>query len=163
MRRTLAIALVAAAGLTVPAFAQSTGPAVNELTVTGRYVRPGEKPMSLSRVVSYADLDLSRAQDMALLKDRVSLTARRICTELGEAQPNQNNLGRACQDNAVRDAMSRFEVASVDAYAAPASAVVADGPVAVVTNGPVPDTRENRAAYGGPQSRAGRMTPAVGN
>ena len=32
-----------------------------------------------------------------------------------------------------------------------------------VTNGPVPDTRENRAKYGQPLSRAGRMTAARGN
>lgn len=33
----------------------------------------------------------------------------------------------------------------------------------LVTNGPVPDTRENRSQYGGPQSRAGQMTRAAGN
>jgi hypothetical protein len=32
-----------------------------------------------------------------------------------------------------------------------------------VTNGPVPDTRENRAKYGQPLSRAGKMTAARGN
>jgi hypothetical protein len=32
-----------------------------------------------------------------------------------------------------------------------------------VTNGPVPDTKENRAKYGQPLSRAGRMTSARGN
>lgn len=33
----------------------------------------------------------------------------------------------------------------------------------IVTNGPVPDTRANRAAYGQPDSRAGRRTRAKGN
>lgn len=151
MRSIIATAIVATAAFAAPAFAQ----AVNEVVVTGEYARPGERPASISRVVDYADLDLSRAKDVAMLKERVSYTARRICTDLGESQPTQNNLGRSCQDNAIRDAMSRFEVASVDAYAVPASAVV--------TNGPVPDTRENRAAYGGPASRAGRMSAASGN
>ena len=32
-----------------------------------------------------------------------------------------------------------------------------------VTNGPVPDTKENRAKYGQPLSRAGKMTSARGN
>ena len=32
-----------------------------------------------------------------------------------------------------------------------------------VTNGPVPDTKENRAKYGQPMSHAGRMTKAKGN
>ena len=33
----------------------------------------------------------------------------------------------------------------------------------LVTNGPVPDTAENRALYGGPNSRAGKRTAAAGN
>jgi len=33
----------------------------------------------------------------------------------------------------------------------------------VVTNGPVPDTPANRARYGSPLSRAGKMTPPVGD
>jgi hypothetical protein len=33
----------------------------------------------------------------------------------------------------------------------------------VVSNGPVPDTRENRAKYGQPMSNAGRMTKPAGN
>ncbi|WP_334162756.1 hypothetical protein [Phenylobacterium sp.] len=33
----------------------------------------------------------------------------------------------------------------------------------LVTNGPVPDTPENRAKYGQPMSRAGKMTAARGN
>lgn len=35
--------------------------------------------------------------------------------------------------------------------------------VQVVTNGPVPDTPENRARFGGPQSRGGQKTAPVGN
>jgi hypothetical protein len=33
----------------------------------------------------------------------------------------------------------------------------------IVTNGPVPDTRANRARFGQPDSHAGRMTKAAGN
>ena len=33
----------------------------------------------------------------------------------------------------------------------------------VTSNGPIPDTEENRARYGGPQSRAGKMTDPNGN
>jgi hypothetical protein len=42
----------------------------------------------------------------------------------------------------------------------------ADGAVVtnqVITNGPVPDTPENRARYGQPLSHAGRMTAPRGN
>lgn len=37
------------------------------------------------------------------------------------------------------------------------------GDPSVVTNGPVPDTAENRAKYGQPMSNGGRRTRAVGN
>ena len=37
------------------------------------------------------------------------------------------------------------------------------GDNAVVTNGPVPDTPDNRAKYGGPNSNGGRKTPPAGN
>lgn len=33
----------------------------------------------------------------------------------------------------------------------------------LVTNGPIPDTPENRAKYGAPMSHAGKMTAAKGN
>src|SRR5262249_28465469 len=36
-------------------------------------------------------------------------------------------------------------------------------PVENITNGPVPDTPENRANYGRTDSRAGRMTNPLGN
>jgi len=35
--------------------------------------------------------------------------------------------------------------------------------VTTLTNGPVPDTKENRAKYGQPMSNAGKRTPAKGN
>ncbi|HEY9219167.1 MAG TPA: hypothetical protein VIO94_14050 [Phenylobacterium sp.] len=37
------------------------------------------------------------------------------------------------------------------------------GSTQVVTNGPVPDTAENRAKYGAPMSRAGKRTAPAGN
>ena len=35
--------------------------------------------------------------------------------------------------------------------------------VTTLTNGPIPDTPENRAKYGAPMSRAGKHSPAKGN
>lgn len=46
---------------------------------------------------------------------------------------------------------------------ASASAPAATYTSTMVTNGPVPDTPENRAKYGAPLSRAGKMTAARGN
>ncbi len=46
---------------------------------------------------------------------------------------------------------------------ASASAPAATYTSTMVTNGPVPDTAENRAKYGAPLSRAGKRTAARGN
>jgi len=46
---------------------------------------------------------------------------------------------------------------------ASASAPAATYTTTMVTNGPVPDTAENRAKYGAPLSRAGKRTAARGN
>lgn len=43
------------------------------------------------------------------------------------------------------------------------AAMLKPGDANVVTNGPVPDTRENRRKYGGPISNGGRQTRPVGN
>lgn len=53
--------------------------------------------------------------------------------------------------------------ASVTASAAASPMPGSTVTVSTVTNGPVPDTAENRAKYGQPLSRAGKMTRAAGN
>ena len=56
--------------------------------------------------------------------------------------------------------------AGFDASVAPASSSAERAPIAsvdVVSNGPVPDTSENRARYGQPMSNAGRMTRPAGD
>ena len=49
--------------------------------------------------------------------------------------------------------------AGAPAERAPSAAAGTD----VISNGPVPDTRANRAKYGQPLSHAGKMTKAAGN
>lgn len=51
----------------------------------------------------------------------------------------------------------------VTAPSAGANAQAASFTSMTVTNGPVPDTPENRAKYGQPMSHAGKRTPARGN
>jgi hypothetical protein len=52
---------------------------------------------------------------------------------------------------------------TAEAPSATSAGVNASANVQVVTNGPVPDTEENRAKYGEPMSRAGKRTEAAGN
>jgi UrcA family protein len=174
--RYLALAtLTAAAALAAaPSFAQS----VEELTVTGHGPMLHDRPMTMSQTVSYADLDLSLRSDRHRLERRINVTAGRICDRLNEARPSAANLGRSCQEIAVRDAMGQVReafadasssAAYVDRYGAPVSATVPDDSAAypvdetIYGNGPVPDTAQNRALYGGPVSRAGQHTPANGH
>ena len=53
--------------------------------------------------------------------------------------------------------------ADTTAIAATDTAASASFTTQTVTNGPVPDTAENRAKYGQPMSRAGKRTAAAGN
>jgi UrcA family protein len=158
----LTLAAVAASLAAAPAFAQT----VEELTVTGHTLL--NRPQAITETVSYADLDLTRARDRSVLLRRVNTTAGRICDRLNEPHPAAGNLGHSCQEVAVRGAMSQVRLAYADArspayasaYGAPVSARVSD---TVYAAGPIPDTPENRARYGGPMSRAGRHTGARGN
>jgi len=182
--RYFALATLAAAAATLasaPAFAQT----VEELTVTGHSLR--NQQLSKSRAVSFADLDLTRPADRQTLRMRVADTAGDLCEELNEPGPAPGNLGRSCQEIATRNAFADVKVAvaaargaayadaafaegwnvpTAETYSAPASAVAPASPTyttSVVTNGPVADTPENRARYGGPMSHAGRRTGARGN
>ncbi|HEY3948721.1 UrcA family protein [Phenylobacterium sp.] len=177
--RTLALATLTASAalMAAPALAQPAQPAydtsVEALTVTGHL--PGFRIRSLSERVSYADLDLNYAGDRRRLEIRVNSAARRVCTQLNEASPSAANLGKSCQDRAVRDAMGQIHQAYADAssssayvdrYGTPTSATEPDpdayGPQ-ISTNGPIPDTPANRARYGAPLSAAGKRTSAIGN
>jgi UrcA family protein len=186
MRQLLiaAATVSALAAAAAPAVAQSS---VEELTVTGAWI-DGGRPLTLSRVVDFSDLDLRYQRDQGVLRQRVTETARQVCNELGEDRPNPTNLGHSCQDKAVADAMSQVRVAvaqamsnppvyvasaardtayiapaaSADTYSANTSAT-ASYSTSVVTNGPVPDTPANRARYGQPMSHAGKTTTPAGN
>jgi UrcA family protein len=118
-----ALALAGLSAAAAPALAQT----VEQLTVTGQWNGRGEPPASLSRVVSYDDLDLRLVADQNELRHRIVVTAQQICDELGQDRPNRTNLGRSCQDVAVNNAMQqvRFAVAQSFSQPGPAYAVVA--------------------------------------
>jgi len=110
------VALGAGLAAAAPALAQST---VDELTVTGQWNGRGGPPATLSRVVTFDDLDLRNGADQAVLRDRVTRAAADVCDELGQDRPNHTNLGRSCQDMAVAGAMDQVRIAVADAYARP--------------------------------------------
>ena len=169
-----------------PAFAQE----VDELTVVGR-MGPDSEARSLSQAVNYSDLDLTLAADQDVLKRRVDDTARSLCDRLGEGG-GYAPIAPSCRDAAVRDSHEQIRVAiaeaparkaammaraeaearardqqamAAEAASSPASAVVPAPTYTVrtVTNGPVPDTPENRARYGAPMSATGARTAPAGD
>jgi len=163
-----AAAGLAAAALSAPAFAQTA----EELVVTGHALRGA--PQSLSETVSYADLDLTQKGQRAILERRISDAAGRICDRLNEARPSAGNLGHSCQEVAIRGASDQVRLAFADARevsrlaaAAPAAGTFAanTGAIAPAEAGmsPIPDTRANRARFGGPMSHAGRRSSPKGN
>ena len=173
----------AACGLAMasaPALAQT----VDELTVVGRFDVNGEWK-ELSAPVSYADLDLTTDGDQAVFKDRIKVAAHDLCVKLGENN-TAPQVGATCEQDAMTKAWDQAKMAIASATPrggpapmamtdpapmpapAPAPAATSYGQSAsftttTVTNGPVPDTKENRAKYGSPMSNAGKRTAPAGN
>lgn len=86
-----------------PAAAQM--PLEEDIIVTGRYDRVPDNAQSASQPVSYADLDLGTAAGRDELRTRVRLTARYLCSKLGESDSVAP--GPSCRDAAYKDAMAR--------------------------------------------------------
>jgi UrcA family protein len=156
----LAAAAAAALASLVPAVAQ----AAPEVTVTGRY-GVGPETRSLSQTVSYADLDLTTQAGRAALRQRVRQTARRVCAQLSGRTPPGAPMVRTCVHDAVGSvAAMEPQLAALAPAAAPyGREAAASVTVDTVTNGPVPDTPENRLRYGPPVSVSGRRTAPAGN
>jgi UrcA family protein len=113
---------VGAAAASLPASAQGT---VEELIVTGRLGAAPDNVKSLSRPVSYADLDLSTEAGRHVLHQRVSLTARWLCDKLGEGGAG-DSLAPSCRDAAVKDAKERL--GTLEAHFAPRGTTWVAGP-----------------------------------
>jgi UrcA family protein len=119
---SVAIVLGLAAGFAAQlASAQTTsqetyvGPEVAEVVITP-LPRGDRDVQRLSRVVSYADLDLTTAYGQRELQWRVRDTARSICRRLGEGA------GGDCQREAIRNARPQLAFAVRRAYARAAEA-----------------------------------------
>ena len=118
-----ALAFAGAAALAVPAAAQTYyyEPTVGEVVVTPlgpMYDRDGR--VSLSRVVSYADLDLTTYGGQQILRQRIRATARDICRQLGDVPGGVTGslLPRGdCVSDAVRNARGQMQFAVNRAYA----------------------------------------------
>ena len=71
--------------------------------------------------------------------------------------------GSAVQTAAVTAETADVSATAVEAAQAEAAAAAPTPTLEVVTSMPVPDTPQNRARYGQPLSRAGRLTAPLGN
>lgn len=93
---------------------------VAEVTVTGRY-GVGPNARGLSAPVSYRDLDLTTGAGREILRQRVKLTARDLCHQLGEANMGGTGVQPSCEQDAINSAAGQervaFEQAVPRAYA----------------------------------------------
>jgi UrcA family protein len=184
-------ASLALAGFTAIAAAPALAQEVDEITVVGSMGRDG-RPETLSRTVSFSDLDLATDAGADELRGRIRATARDLCRQLGET--GGSGVTPSCVDLATRNALGDARVViaqarspgALAARSAPAPYVAPVGEVAsaadetaadvsatvpvettytttTITNGPVPDTAANRARFGGPLSNAGQRTTPAGN
>jgi len=63
--------------------------------------------ISLTRRVSYADLDLADADKVAELEQRIRDTAKEACDQLAKLYPMAQTTPRRCVDEAVGEAMAQ--------------------------------------------------------
>lgn len=98
--------------LTLPAFAQEASenvtvfaPYVVKKTSTGM-TKNRVTTVTMSRQVSYSDLDLSTAEGKAALEVRVKETAANICKQLDRRYPGQSfDEDKNCVQEAIDEAM----------------------------------------------------------
>ena len=112
-----ALAFAGAAAIAAPAVAQEYyyEPTVAEVVVTPLYDRDGRT--TVSRAVSYADLDLTTYGGQQILKQRVRATARDICRELERGATGPMSSRGSCETDAIRGARSQMRFAVNRAYA----------------------------------------------
>jgi hypothetical protein len=81
------------------------------------------------------------------------------------SDPGAAPSGAASDTTSPAPAAGASEASVAPAAQAPAERTSADsaGDADIVTNGPIPDTKANRAKYGAPLSSAGRMTRPTGD
>ena len=85
-------------------------------TVVGRADNGGPiEELSLSRVVTYGDLDLNALRDFLTLNARVADAARLACRELAEARPLAHVDEFACARDAAHNARKQVRDATVNA------------------------------------------------
>jgi hypothetical protein len=82
-------------------------------------------------------------------------------TSNGPGMNGASNPSQADQAGAPASGYDTSNAPSANQAGVPAAATVGDA--TLITNGPVPDTPENRAKYGKPMSNAGRHTAPAGN
>jgi len=109
-----------AASIAFPAVAQTA----EEVVVIGRYGRAPDNVRSLSKAVSYADLNLGTDAGKREFHHRISLTARYLCDKLGES--DTSTVTPSCRDAAVKDAMAR--AGTLEASLAPRGTTWVAGP-----------------------------------
>lgn len=98
-----------------PALGQEQAKAPEEITVQApRLIREqstlsGGKTelISLTRRVSYADLDLTKHKDVMMLEQRIKDTAREACTALAKMYPNADASNPDCMRQAEKGAMDQ--------------------------------------------------------
>jgi UrcA family protein len=124
----LALGAAALAGVAAPALAQVYY-TVPEVVVTPERLGPDGRPMTMSRTVSIADLDLRYDRDVREMQRRVRTTARRICDDLGERDVIPS-VERNCVNDAVRRTDYQMQTAIAQARSTTYYAYAAPAPVA---------------------------------
>ncbi|MFL6725730.1 MAG: UrcA family protein [Sphingomicrobium sp.] len=76
----------------------------------GNPVHAAARPQAtLTKSVSYADLDMTSARGRERLKDRIAFTAYRVCLVDAPASPSPSIADPVCFRSAMKDALAQME------------------------------------------------------
>jgi UrcA family protein len=84
------------------------------LTLQSAYAASPRDPPS--RTVQFADLDLSRIQDAAVLYDRLRAAAKAVCTPLDDLQIVRHMNFKGCVKSAISSAVAKVDQPTLTAY-----------------------------------------------
>ena len=76
----------------------------------------GESDGAPSRVVKFADLDLTRSAGVAALYARLQSAARQVCQPVAERDLKAEALARSCEAQAVERAVNEINVPQLASY-----------------------------------------------
>ena len=119
--------------------------------------------MTLTRILTAASCAALLGGTAAMAQTMTDDQSTTVNPQAGATTSSSTTMDHSTMDHSTTVGATAATTAGMPASTITYDAAPGTLTTRVVTNGPVPDTAENRARYGQPMSRAGKMTAPLGN